>query len=128
MDNFHKIVTWLNSEYTDLPGYPHLAGFSRIFLALPHPAVIYEVRLPSRIFWNMLQFFPNIISIFIYLIFNNLIIIIFSETHSKEVIFSLCFPPWPVLLPDRWSIDSHIQIVWTIKTTLSRKTGKRVFI
>ena len=35
---------------TDLPSYPHLAGLSRIFLALPHLARIFEIRLPSRIF------------------------------------------------------------------------------
>ena len=46
--------SWIKLTYADLPSYPHLAGFSRIFLALPHPTRIFEICLLSRIFWNML--------------------------------------------------------------------------
>ena len=107
----------------DLPSYQHLAGFSRIFLALPHPARIFEIRLPSRISWNILQFFSK------KLIFpQNLQY--FLNKHIQKRLFSVLFCPlvFLVLSPDRWNIDSHSQIVWTIRTTLSRKTGKRVFI
>ena len=104
----------------DLPSYPHLAGFSHIFLALPYPTRIFEICLLSCIFWNMLQFFPK------KLIFpQNLYFLI---KPIQEVILSPFLPSYPVLSPDRWSIDLHIQIVWTIKTTLSQKTGQRVFI
>ena len=52
-----SIFTANTFHEADLPSYPHLAGFFRIFLVLPHPDRIFEIRLPSCIFWNMLQFF-----------------------------------------------------------------------
>ena len=39
----------LNEESlnADLPSFPHLAGFYCIFLALPHLALIFKIRLPA---------------------------------------------------------------------------------
>ena len=89
------------THFSDLPSYPHLAGFSRIFRTLPHPARISYVKPYSHIFKIIKHFTPCVNFILFRMIECDKIMF-----YTPGFVYSSC-----VLLPSSSAnFDSYVRI------------------